>query len=66
MPGELARVKSDVYGLQSCRRLGRRVAELTRAIKAGFKALPREATYWPYGSAAGMKETTGKIKGGKR
>lgn len=50
-PEELTAVKYDKLGLQSCRRIGKRVTEMAKVIKAGFKALPREQTYWPSGPA---------------
>jgi len=58
---ELAYVKEDEYGMYSCRNTGRRVAEITRILKAGFAAVPREATYWPAGSTGGIAEADWKL-----
>lgn len=52
-PEELTAVKYDKLGMQACRRIGKRVTEMTKLIKAGFEALPREQTYWPSGPAGG-------------
>ena len=38
-------VKEDVIGLEAARLLGKRVAELTKVIKAGFQEVK---TVWPY------------------
>lgn len=51
-PEELNAVKHDKLGLVSCKRLGKRVTEMAKVIKAGFKSLPREETYWPSGALA--------------
>ena len=59
-PEELTAVKYDKLGLQSCRRIGKRVAEMTKVVKAGFGTLPREQTYWPYGPAGGFLGPDGK------
>lgn len=53
-PEELEAVKHDSLGMQACRKIGKRVAELTKVIKAGYGALPREQTYWPYGPSGGF------------
>jgi len=49
-PAEKYRAREDVDGMQSCRNVGRRVAEIAKVIKAGFKAVPKEETYWPSGA----------------
>lgn len=51
---ELTAVKYDKMGLLNARRIGKRVTEMARVIKAGFEALPKEATYWPHGKAGGL------------
>lgn len=58
---ELTTAEKDKGGLLSCRNTGRRVAEVARVMQAGFKAVPREATYWPVGEAGGFPETDWKI-----
>lgn len=60
-PEEMGAAKGDERGLLSCRNTGRRVAEVARVIKAGFKALPREATYWPAGPSGGILEAGWKV-----
>lgn len=49
-PEELTAVKYDTLGLQSCRRIGKRVAEMAKVVKAGFQVLPRTETCWPKAS----------------
>ncbi|MBI4186193.1 MAG: flavodoxin family protein [Chloroflexi bacterium] len=49
--------KFDKQGLAQCRNVGRRVAELSKVIQAGFKALPEGETYWPLGKAGGFTGT---------
>jgi len=44
-PKERTLGKEDEWGLLSCRNTGRRVAEIARVMKTGFKAVPREGTY---------------------
>ncbi len=39
----------DKHGLQACGRIGKRVTELAKVIKAGYAALPEGATAWPAG-----------------
>ena len=41
-------------GLLNARRIGKRVTEMARVIKAGFETLPKEATHWPRGKAGGL------------
>ena len=50
-------VKFDKQGLAQCRNSGRRVAELSKVMKAGFDTLPREETYWERGKAGGFTGT---------
>ena len=54
--------KYDKIGLNQCRQIGRRVAELSKVLKAGFDNLPREETYWPRGKTGGF---TGTVWGSK-
>ncbi len=58
-PEELDAVKNDSLGMQACRRIGKRVAELAKVLKAGYEALPREETYWAYGPAGGFQAPDG-------
>jgi len=51
-PEEKRAVKYDKLGLGSVRRVGKRVAEMAKVVKAGFEVLPREQTYWPHGPLA--------------
>ncbi len=53
-PDELTAVKFDKMGLVNCRRLGKRVTEMAKVIKAGFEVLPDGATAWPAGKAGGL------------
>lgn len=50
-PEELSAVKHDKHGLKACGRIGKRVAELAKVLKAGYGALPEGETAWPYGPA---------------
>jgi len=47
--GALKAVKQDPIGLTAARTLGKRVAELAKAVKAGFETLEKEETIWGYG-----------------
>jgi multimeric flavodoxin WrbA len=44
--GSLTAVKQDSVGLEACKYLGLRVAEMAKVVKAGFKQVK---TKWPYG-----------------
>jgi multimeric flavodoxin WrbA len=55
-PEELTAVKHDELGMQACRRIGKRVAEMAKVIKTGFGALPEGETCWPQGPAGGFGE----------
>jgi len=50
-PESLTAVKQDVLALAAARNLGKRVAEMTKVIKAGFTLVNPEngETEWPYG-----------------
>jgi multimeric flavodoxin WrbA len=50
-------VKQDIIGIEAARNLGRRVAELAKAVKAGFATLEEGETFWGYGP---IEETSGK------
>ena len=52
----MVRVKEDELSMHCRRLVGRKVAEMARVIKAGFEALPREATFWSAGPAGGATE----------
>jgi multimeric flavodoxin WrbA len=47
--GAINAVKQDYIGLEAARNLGRRVADLAKAVKAGYAALGEGETYWGYG-----------------
>jgi len=47
-------VKQDVIGLESARNLGKRVAELAKAVKAGFASLEEGEIVWGYGPISGV------------
>jgi multimeric flavodoxin WrbA len=47
--GALEGVKQDQIGLISARTLGKRVAELAKAVKTGFGSLEEGETVWGYG-----------------
>jgi multimeric flavodoxin WrbA len=58
-PEELSAVTKDTSGMNACRQLGYRVAELAKVIKTGFETLPREETRWPRGPAGGFQAPDG-------
>jgi multimeric flavodoxin WrbA len=43
--GSLKAVSQDVIGIDACKYLGKRVAEMTKVVKAGFQQVK---TVWPY------------------
>ena len=47
--GSRSAVLQDKVGLHAARTLGKRVAELAKAVKAGFLNLEKEETVWGYG-----------------
>jgi multimeric flavodoxin WrbA len=47
--GALNGVKQDAIGLAAARTVGKRVAELAKAVKTGFKYLKKEEIVWGYG-----------------
>jgi len=58
--GALNAVKQDPIGLAAARTLGKRVAELAKAVKAGFTCLEKGEIVWGYGlttEAPGTKYT---------
>lgn len=60
VPGALSAVKQDAMGMDAARSLGIRVAELAKAVKAGFTLLGEKEKYWGYGpitEAPGSKYT---------
>jgi len=46
-PGERSAVKKDEIGMAASRFLGKRVAELTKIVKAGLQHVPNEELGWP-------------------
>jgi len=48
-PEAMNAVKQDFIGLEAARNLGKRVAELAKAVKAGFACLEEGETMWGYG-----------------
>lgn len=55
-------VQEDVIGLNSVRSVAKRVAEMTKIIKAGISAIPENELAWPLKPKVGLQELYAKVK----